>query len=120
MSNNQLLYYFLKAYLEWLYIGAPHKKPFLRGCGLCSNAGVHYGHSSTEACDVKSLMQEIFKEEGLSEQYPFNEGSAHYYDEVESLKCHLNINRKVWVYTQVERLKHEDSLPRHTEIDVRV
>lgn len=117
MSNNQLLLQFLLAYMKWLYAGATSSE-FKRTLGLCGNLRRYFNY---EGNDVKSLMIDLFEKDGLDRRYPFNDGcSIEYTIEAEKYLCHRNIKRNLWVYTQIERLQHEDTLPRHSEIDHRV
>lgn len=116
MSNNQLLLQFLLAYMKWLYAGA-RSSEFKRTLGLCGNLRRYFDY---EGDDVKSLMLDLFDQDGLDRRYPFHDHPCDYTIEAVKSLCHRNIKRNLWVYTQIERLQHEDTLPRHSEIDHRV
>lgn len=116
MSNNQLLLQFLLAYMDWLYTGAKGIQ-FVRSQGLCSSLRRYYNYNKEE---VLIHMCDLFVADGLDRQYPFNNHACEFADEVLYSTAHLNANRKIWVYEQIQRLQHEDSLPRHTQIDHRV
>ena len=114
MSNNQLLLQFLIAYLNWLYAGA-RGITFERGNGLCGNIYRYFGYSD-KALRLKIHIRELFEEEGLDTILPFNkEGFRDYDEESNAKQCHRNINRNLWVISQIERLQREYPLPGHPQ-----
>lgn len=116
MSNNQLLLQFLLAYMNWLYTGAQSIQ-FKRNTGLCSNLRRYYDFQKE---GVVVHMCDLFEKEGLNRAYPFNDYACDFVTESDNSSMHLNPHRNIWVYAQIERLKHEDSLPRHTQVNERV
>lgn len=116
MSNNQLLLQFLLAYMDWLYTGAKGIQ-FVRNQGLCSSLRRYFNFNKEE---VLIHMCNLFEADGLDRKYPFHNHPCEFSDEVLYSTAHLNTNRKIWVYEQIQRLQNEDSLPRHTQIDHRV
>lgn len=116
MSNNQMLLQFLIAYLNWLYAGA-RGIPFNRGIGLCGNISRFFGYTD-QASLLKRHLSELFYAEGLHPTLPFNEnGFREYEAESDANQCHRNINRNLWVISQIERLQREYPLPGYPETD---
>lgn len=113
MSNNQLLLQFLIAYLNWLYAGA-RGMPFNRSNGLCGNIYRYFGYC-TKASSLKTHIRELFAEDGMDTSTPFNDGFTDYEIEADSYQCHRNINRNLWVISQIERLQREYPLPGHPQ-----
>jgi hypothetical protein len=117
MNNDQLLHKFFMDYLAWLYAGAKSNM-FNRACGLCGNIyyfGEMPGHRRME---MRKHLQRRFEEQGMSPRLPFNDDIYDFEIESDNHNCHRNINRNIWVYSQIE--KYNDDLSRHHEIDVRV
>lgn len=114
MSNNQMLLQFLIAYLNWLYAGAIDNT-FKRSNGLCGNLCRFFGYTD-QASLLKHHLRELFDKDGLDPTLPFNEnGFPEYERESDDELCHRNINRNLWVISQIERLQHEYPLPGHPQ-----
>lgn len=111
MSNNQMLLQFLIAYLNWLYAGAQGIE-FKRNTGLCGNLRHYFDYSKEE---VVVHMANLFEAEGLDRKYPFNINPYGFVFESDHSTMHRNINRNLWVISQIERLQHEYPLPGHPQ-----
>lgn len=91
---------FYKAYADWLRAGSPvNKNGFERGVGLCTNlANWIYRHGHTY--DARYEMDSQFRSElGISAMCsPFNQGNVAYGYECRYDICHLNEERRQWVF----------------------
>lgn len=91
---------FLAAYLAWVDAGAPHKEPFSRRYGLCSNLydwSLRLDYDGREALEKE--LDQLFALEGLDECHPF--GGDKYLEARESETQHLNMDRINWVRLKV-------------------
>ena len=101
MSEN--LTAFLRAWLAWVEAGAPESDAFERFAGLCSNFRWYMcgnGASESDREHAVFYLQDIFKSEGLDEDYPFG-GPDVYYEEAYDDTSHLNEQRIAWVRSKV-------------------
>lgn len=94
---------FLSAYIEWVDAGAVEGDLFERFCGLCSNFKWHMRSQGVSEFDSESevaSLKNLFKSEGLDEDYPFG-GQDVYADEGLNDTAHLNEARIAWVRSKV-------------------
>ena len=113
MSNNQLLYQFLKAYLEWVYAGAESNAVFARYQALCSNYFSYLTRveqCSQAGAELRKLSQE-FKYSGLDDAHPFNYNSIEFIIEGRNQTHHLNAQRIDWALNFL--VQNNAPLPRH-------
>jgi len=100
---SALLREFLAAWLEWVESGAPESDVFERFVGLCSNLRWYMRNEGASGFDDESevaSLRDIFKSEGLDEDYPFG-GPDVYYEEAYDDTSHLNEQRLAWVRSKV-------------------
>ena len=81
---------FYKAYCEWLDAGAPQRKPFSRGVGLCLSLDYFSGGNP----DLLEEMYKQFISHGLNGDYPFDKDWFSYRNDANK---HLNKDRVSWV-----------------------
>ncbi|EKD3236796.1 hypothetical protein ORC68_000253 [Escherichia coli] len=85
---------FYQTYHNWLLAGAPDNNPFWHDKGLCSCLYLWSGGYD----DLNYEMQMQFREAGLSEEYPFDDGDWFKYDFAQrNGLLHLNAARIKWV-----------------------
>lgn len=91
---------FYKAYAAWLEADAPvwNENNFDRGRGLCSNMTI-FGLG--QSCLLEMMRQ--FEDSGLCRSYPFSNGHfSNYFIEANAEHCHLNHNRRQWVFAHAK------------------
>jgi len=101
MSEN--LKAFLSEWLTWVEAGAMDNDVFERFCGLCSSFKWHMRSKGISECDCESevaCLKDLFKSEGLDEEYPFG-GQDVYMEEGLDETAHLNLARIDWVRSKV-------------------
>lgn len=97
---------FYKAYADWLRAGAPeiNDNTFTRLNGLCSNLTrwCRWNEISTyDAFCIRNKMKHQFVCNGLNARIPFNNramGMMGYTQESALSLCHLNEQRRQWVF----------------------
>lgn len=97
---------FYKAYADWLRAGAPeiNDNRFTRYNGLCSNLTRWCECNQVNNWDtfcMRNKMKSQFIRDGLNERIPFNNralGMMGYTQESASSLCHLNEQRRKWVF----------------------
>lgn len=115
MSNNQLLYEFLKAYLEWVYTGAESNRVFARYQALCSNYFCYLtrvAQCPEPTAELKKLSQE-FTHSGLNYAHPFNHNSLDFIIESRNQTHHFNAHRIDWALNFL--VTNNADLPRHPQ-----
>jgi hypothetical protein len=96
MVSSQLKGFF-KAYSKWLKDGAESDE-FRRCAGLCSSVLKYANMVGNDNMKMYNELKDLFKSEGLHENYPFNMGDADLYEyEMTYMSSHLNKERIAFV-----------------------
>ena len=94
---------FYQEFQAWIDCQYPRHEIFTPYCGLCYNARRWAWAHNESGVEASLALKEQFRQAGLNEEFPFNEGMFHFDFEARNNKLYTNQQRLKWVAEHATR-----------------